>query len=167
MAIRELVPISTLIFAMVVWVLDVLIWNTPGLSALILLLLPLLLIRGLWGWKNPELFKKRIIGIAILVVTMALVFTGLRINSGLARDRAEAIIKACEQFKGATGKYPERLVELVPNYMEKIPRTSYALLAGDFIYLSKNNQHRLVYTAIPPYGRSYYTFEEKKWGATD
>lgn len=66
-----------------------------------------------------------------------------------ARKDAGVIVLAIEQFHTHTGKYPSRLDELVPEYLERVPQ-----LPGDvpFGYQSKNDGYTLayVYTDIAP-----------------
>jgi len=43
------------------------------------------------------------------------------LNNWIARQNAEIIIDACNQYKNKDGIFPERLEDLVPNYIKKIP----------------------------------------------
>jgi hypothetical protein len=101
--------------------------------------------------------------IVIPVITLAIVVGNAAIQSKVANANAERIIVACEQFRTATGKYPNQLGELMPKYLSSIPRAKYALAFSDFRYRSLGGNHLLMWDERPPYGRRSYDFEHRKW----
>jgi hypothetical protein len=101
--------------------------------------------------------------IAIPVLALAIVAGNAAIQSKVANANAELIIVACEQFRAATGKYPDQLGELVPKYLSSIPRAKYSLAFSDFRYRNLNGNHLLMWDERPPFGRRMYDFESRKW----
>jgi hypothetical protein len=81
----------------------------------------------------------------------------------IARERAEKLIVAVEQFYAKQGRYPERLEELVPVIIPAIPRAKYVMMADKFGYSVSGSRHSLGYVVVPPFGRRIYTFEDRKW----
>ena len=85
----------------------------------------------------------------------------------IARERAEKLVVAVEQFYAKHGRYPERLEEIVPEFIPAIPRAKYVELADKFRYSASGSRHSLTYTVMPPYGRRIYTFEDREWTTLD
>ena len=55
-----------------------------------------------------------------LAATAALLF--VRFNTRLATRRAEALIAACEGYREAHSRYPDRLADLAPRFIADIPK---------------------------------------------
>lgn len=118
--------------------------------------------------------------IAIPAVTLALVLGNARLQSLVAKAHAEKIIEASMQYQATNGIYPRTLHELVPKYLDSVPRAKYAFV-GEFYYWAcggrfpsvcarsgaKDGQHMLMWIKIPPFGRPYYILEQAKWGYLD
>lgn len=109
------------------------------------------------GW---EIGLSRIV---IPVLILAIVAGNAAMQSKTANANAERIIVACEQFRAATGKYPNQLDELVPKYLSSIPRAKYALMFSDFRYRNLDGNHQIMWDERPPFGRRIYDFELRKW----
>jgi hypothetical protein len=101
--------------------------------------------------------------ITIPVLTLAIVTGNAALQSNIANANAERIILACEQFRTATGKYPDQLAELVPKYLSSVPRAKYALTFSDFRYRNQEGNHLLMWDKSPPFGRRIFDFENRKW----
>lgn len=93
----------------------------------------------------------------------------LRASEG-ARARALAnearIIPAVDRYRADTGRYPERLDELVPRYL---PSTHPAGRTGAYriTYWRYGGSALLVTTVVPPYGRRTWNFKEHRAGFLD
>jgi len=105
--------------------------------------------------------------IMIPVLVLAIVGGNNALQSKIASANAERIIAACEQFRAATGKYPDKLAELVPKYFSTIPPAKYSLTSSDFRYWNSGGKYELLWTKNPPYGRMIYDFESRKWRYLD
>lgn len=103
---------------------------------------------------------------AFLVVPGAVRATN-RWNESVARGRAEALIKASEDFRLRHGRFPEDLDELVPAFIPKILPARIGVIGSRFEYLPTDSGHRLQWMSLPPYGRTYYLMEEKRWGRSE
>ena len=88
-----------------------------------------------------------------------------------ARLRAArtGIYIACRQYEVRHGRLPDRLDELVPNFIPSVPLAKYTLMPpfNMFIYMARPGQHSLMWTVFPPFGRPYYVFEDNRWGSLD
>lgn len=102
------------------------------------------------------------IGVYLL---MAVAIAGtLFINGRIASHRAEQIIAACRQYESRNHRLPERLQELVPEFLPSVPRAKYTLWYGDFNYLlGSENTHYLRYMIYPPISQAIYSFEDGRW----
>jgi hypothetical protein len=97
------------------------------------------------------------------LMAVAIVAT-IYVNNRIARHQADRVIAACRQFETKYHRFPDRLQELVPEFLPGIPRAKYTLLYGDFSYLvSSEKEHHLYYVAFPPFARVMYAFESDRW----
>jgi hypothetical protein len=107
------------------------------------------------GW-GIALFR-----IAIPALTLGMVLGNSNLQSRIARANAERIISACEQYHVAHGSYPSKLEDLVPQYLESLPRAKYCIMMGEFHYWDMGDCHFFTLAEIPPFGRWSYTFERQ------
>ena len=140
-----------------------------GLIALItvVIVLPVMIIRAVFKRKDKVTFKKRFVIIGIYFVMAALIFVSNNINNHLAKEHAKIVIGACEDYKIKYGVYPGKLPGLVPEFLDEIPPAKYTFFFNRFRYISLKDRHTLLFIAMPPFGRPYYVFEEKRWGYLD
>lgn len=113
------------------------------------------------GWKVS------LSRILIPLLTLALVSGAAGLQTKVAAIHAERIIAACEEFRVVSGRYPRALGQLVPRYLNSIPRAKYSLMAGDFVYWSLDGKPQLMWMATPvPAGLHVYDFERRKWSSS-
>lgn len=112
------------------------------------------------GWKLA-LFR-----VGMPAVTLVLAWANDALQYRIGKENAPRIILACEAFHDANGEYPKTLDELVPRYLQSIPRAKYCLMQGNFLYWNYGRP-MLVWYIDPPFGRKIYDFEEKRWGYLD
>lgn len=112
--------------------------------------------------------RERLIRFGIYMAAVLVVF-GLRMfNTSLAQQRAHAIIRAVDAYKLKTGGYPDRLEQLVPAYLPKVPhKAKLTMMDAGFRYSSRDGSHSLSYVSLPPFGRRIYTFETASWDRLD
>lgn len=104
--------------------------------------------------------------VLIPIVTFLLVDANCSLQRTIAMGNAERLIEACERYRQANGAYPERLAELVPRYLNAIPRAKYCCFQGEFWYIGAPRPLLLWYE-VPPFGRRIYNFERGDWGYLD
>lgn len=79
------------------------------------------------------------------------------------------IVNALEDYCSSNGKYPNKLEELVPIYIKKIPKTAYRrLLVGfyipfDYCYYDENDNDFILSCRYHIFSELYYNSREKKW----
>lgn len=114
------------------------------------------------GWRVA------LIRVAAPVLTLGIVVGNTALQWRIGEARADRVVKACEQFHTANGRYPETLDELVPRYLRSVPRAKYCLFLGNFMYYANQGLHPiLVWYKLPPFGRPIYDFESGTWGYID
>ena len=132
--------------------------------------------RSLLAKKFAACRKERLIRFAVYLAAVAVVLSLIPINRHVAEERAERIIAAVETYKAANGKYPDRLDELVPQFIAEVPaKARVTFTDSGFRYYAtsydagseQKESHTLMYVAMPPFGRKTYHFETKKWGFID
>ena len=108
-------------------------------------------------------FKLRLSKAAVTSIGGFAALTIIVYGNVIARERAESLVVAVEQFHAKHGRYPERLGEIVPEFIPEIPKAKYVLIADRFRYFKSDSRHSLMYVEIPPFGRRIYTFEDRRW----
>lgn len=154
--------------ALALFLLDAFVFNQfVVVLVTVVAILPCLVYRSFTVRQNRPLLRTRLIIVGIYCVMVLMILTANRINNGIARDRTKVIAAACEQYKTKCGKYPERLDTLVPEFLKRIPSAKYSLSNDRFRYLSSEGSHAIMFVAVPPFGRVYYTLETQTWGNID
>jgi hypothetical protein len=122
----------------------------------------LLLVGAVWAYirGRRELSINRLYRASMYVALAIATFGMLNVHAWTAEKRADQVIAACRSYKAKNGKFPDRLQDLVPDFLPSIPPAKYTLTSGDFQYFTETDGvHMLMYVAVPPFGRRLYTFE--------
>ena len=119
--------------------------------------------RAIAARRDGARFKLRLSKAAISAIAGFAALGIIVYGNVIARERAEGLIVAVEQYYAKQGRYPGRLEELVPAIIPAIPRAKYVIVADRFQYSVSGSRHSLMYVVVPPYGRRIYSFEERKW----
>jgi hypothetical protein len=91
-----------------------------------------------------------------------------RFHGATAETHAVRVIEACRAFEARHGMLPNRLEDLVPEFLPAVPRAKYTLAWGEFTYSTfTEKRHTLMYVAFPPFGRRVYHFEARRWSQLD
>jgi hypothetical protein len=106
-----------------------------------------------------------LVRIGIPALTLGLVRANSAVQLGVAEANAQRVVVACEEYHAANGRFPKKLDELVPQYMNSVPRAKYCL-AGDFAYHNFGTP-MLVWQVVPPYYRKIYNFDTRSWSYLD
>jgi hypothetical protein len=94
--------------------------------------------------------------------------TVMRVHTATAETNAAQVIEACRAYQARHGRLPDRLQELVPEFLPAVPPAKYTFSYGAFTYLTSGEQsHTLMYVTLPPFGRRLYHFEEARWSQLD
>lgn len=162
----------SLIFVVIVvltWALIDAFFLGQGFISLILCVAGVLYfpLRAMAARKDSARFRLRLSKAAITSVAGFAALGTIVYGNVIARERAEKLIVAVEQFHAKHGRYPERLEQVVPVFIAEIPRAKYVLTAEKFSYFARDSSHWLMYVEVPPFGRRTYTFEDHKWTSLD
>lgn len=126
--------------------------------------------RALWSWfrGSAALARSRGIRAGMCLFLGAATFATMRFHATTAETHAARVIDACRAFESRRGKLPDRLQELVPEFLPAVPRAKYTVAWGAFTYsTSGSTHHTLMYVALPPFGRQIYNFEAARWSQLD
>ena len=95
-----------------------------------------------------------------------LVAANFCLQGEIAMANAATVIQACEQYREANGAYPERLDDLVPRFLNSIPRAKYCCSRSEFWYFGPPAPV-LDWYEVPPFGRRVYVFDTGRWRYVD
>ncbi len=121
----------------------------------------------IWWRGKPRTARLRAARTGIYVAVAVLVLSVNFANNQLARRRADTLIAACHQYEARHGRLPDRLDELVPDFIPSVPLAKYTLGFNTFMYMARPGHHSLMWVALPPFGRPYYAFEDNRWSILD
>jgi hypothetical protein len=101
------------------------------------------------------------LGVPALILGFVLANNGAQVRVAEARSRR--VVAACEAYHTANGKFPEKLDDLVPQYMPYVPSARYCPGPwSQFHYFNRENPS-LFWYIFPPYDRKIYDFETRRW----
>ena len=150
--------VATILFALDGLVVNVVFFSILPVVIELLVLLPLSFLK-----RYKPLRRHRLKSIGVFLGALALVIVMVNVNARIAPLRAQRLIDAIESYRAATGDYPQKLDDLVPKFIDGVPRAQYTL-GGEFFYL------RLAPTEPPtlrynPHGMDHciYFFKDKRW----
>ncbi|HEX8925493.1 MAG TPA: hypothetical protein VF786_06845 [Terriglobales bacterium] len=158
-----------LITMLVLYVGEVFLLGQGVIAAMAVLVGVFILLMGAWSMlrRNREKAKARGRTAFVLIGTALLALASISVNNALAEKRCRRLIADCEQYHAKYNKYPDRLEQLVPEFISSVPLAKYTMQFNDFSYMSSPERHTIMYVAFPPFGRPYYVFETHRWGYLD
>ena len=113
--------------------------------------------------RNVEV-RVAVARVLVPAATLAIVLANAGLQREIANSNAERITKACESFHAAHGVYPNRLADLVPQYLGSIPRAKYRLIESEFeYYLDQSAYPMLWWRPLPYVSTAGYNFGTGQW----
>ena len=103
-------------------------------------------------FKNKQFSKLYAIKAVIYLMALISIIGIFKLNAYLGKEHAETVII-----------YPDNLNQLVPNYMNRIPKCAYRIMDNEFRYYANPDDVYLMWTVIPPWGRKQYDFKTAEW----
>lgn len=162
---------TTILVAAGLFVVDAFVLNQGVLAIFIILLtLFVFLPRALWALRTSRaLYLERLTRAGIYLLAAAAVFLANVLQNRMADHRAIALGNACLAYHAKYQHYPQRLDELVPEFIPSVPPAKYTLGGGSFFYSAgfHGKEPMLYYQALPPFGRRFYHMETGGWGYLD
>lgn len=166
-------PLSrTLVPAVAMGLFDVVL-NWPVCILLLVFISPLLVLRVAMAWEKPALKRRRVQSLMIYGGVVVMTAIGMHVSARGLSQRTQLLIQAIEDYKTATGGYPDSLEQLVPKQLAAVP-TAKRVFLGHWPYNyfqsvefgrdTGTNRHVLQFVVWPPRKTAYYVFETKEWG---
>jgi predicted PurR-regulated permease PerM len=147
------------------FVIDALVINVGVLGIVMLLFLfPVMLVRARRVKGDAPLYKRHVTVTALYLISAVGILLSIYINNSMAINRAERIIEACDRYNAEIGAYPDDLYDLIPDFIDRIPKAKHTYMNSRFSYGKEDGRHVLSFKVLPPSGINYYTMEEGKWG---
>ena len=97
----------------------------------------------------------------------ALILLLVTLNNRIRDANAQQIIDAVERFRRERPLYPDSLQQLVPLYLDQVPRANYTLMGQGFRYAGDAEDPRLAYLTAMPYRGRFYRFATRQWEEFD
>jgi hypothetical protein len=155
--------------ALVLMCLDAFVIGIPALGLLICFLLVVTSsILCLWF-----LFKEKKISIlyakktSIYLCSIVVIILVFKTNVQIGKRNARILISAIDDYYENIGDYPNKLENLVPQYIEHIPICAYRLSDYRYRYVYSGGSHFLMWQEAPPFGHRIYHFKNAEWSYID
>jgi hypothetical protein len=158
---RSLLP--AILLATLVFTGDVLLVNVVSFSAVVVVFnvavsLPLSFLKR-YRSRRRHVYRT----LAIYLGTLALVVVMVEVNEHVAPLRAQRLVDAIESYRAATGIYPKKLDDLVPDHIDRVPCAQYTL-GGVFYYFHGGTEEPPIFFCNPHFmDHRGYDFKTKKW----
>lgn len=110
-------------------------------------------------FNDKPLLKKSLVCFGVFLALALVSWWFPYFNNKLADSNGKVIVKALESYKNEKGKYPASLEDLVPKYIDSLPRAKYTFLWKDFYWVDNN----LVYVNDAPVNLMKYDFNSSRW----
>ena len=116
--------------------------------------------------------RMRVVRAGLYVLLGVMTSAAGRVQRYTGDTHAQEVIAACKAYRAAHGAFPDRLDDLVPEYLPKIPRARLSATWNQFSYWNasfdrQTRDHILMYTVMPPFGRRVYHLEQDRWSTLD
>jgi hypothetical protein len=154
------------------YALDTWVLFLPVISLIVLgLILPCFLIAAILcvfrRLRTPVLKAMRIMGILFVGVVAAVGTSHFRRD--LTQRRAVKLGQACQAYRGKYHHYPERLDDLVPEFIASVPPATVGIFGDDYFEYSSHDgpEPFIYYNCLPPFGNCYYYVESRCWAFLD
>lgn len=157
---------TALVLAALLVIVDAFVINQGVASGLVGLSLLLVGVPRAFLPKFAMVRSLRLRNLAVYGMAVVLVFALNAANNRLAKGRADMLVASVKAFHSKYQRYPRSLDQLVPEFIERIPRAKYTLGFGGFTYYSGEHIF-LYYTSLPPFGRPTYSFNRNEWRYLD
>ena len=91
------------------------------------------------------------------------------VRKNLTQYCAAKLGKACQAYRAKYHHYPERLDDLVPEFIASVPTVRVSIFGEDrFGYSSHDGSEPFIYyNCLPPFGNCYYYVESRCWAFLD
>lgn len=146
------------------FLVDALVFGHFGLGGLFLMAWLAFLIGSIARKCEQELFEARVRQAAAVLGGIVAIFIFNAFGEHLSKRRAAALAQACYEFQGKNGRFPEKLEELVPGTIPKIPAARLASIGANFRYHA-GATHTLEWVSLT--ARHYLVLEEGRWAIVD
>lgn len=154
------------------YILDAWVLFFPIASLVVLLLiLPSFLITAiLCLFRRCRASALRVMAcIGILFLGVVAVVSTSHFRKNLTQRRATKLGEACLAYRGKYRRYPDRLGDLVPEFISSVPTARVGILGENgFRYSSHDGPEPFIYyNCVPPFGNCYYYVESHCWTFLD
>jgi hypothetical protein len=103
--------------------------------------------------------------VLFIFIASSMPISGVIINNQMKSSikNGNIIVQAIERFNLENQRYPNSLPELVPKYLDNIPRTKMFWKGEDYNYYLENDKINLEFRYNGVIGIMYYDFKKGNW----
>jgi hypothetical protein len=117
------------------------------------------------GWRLA------LVRVGIPILTLLVVRGNDAVQRRIAEANALRVVAACEAYHADNGRFPRKLDDLVPRYLDSVPVARYCLGSSSAFWYTgtarETDYPLLFWQVVPPYYRKIYSFERRSWSYLD
>ena len=158
--------LPSIIFATILFCFDALMMNFVLWLWLAVVWQVLVAVVFLFLNQNESVRRHRLRKIVVYSLAALLAPGVVRVNEHVAPLHAQRLINAVEDYRATTGAYPKKLEDVVPEFIDKVPRPQYTL-GSMFFYVEGLSRGPVLW--YNPHGMDHrrYHFTTKEWTYLD
>lgn len=111
--------------------------------------------------------KKFFLIIACFFTSIFASYFTFKLEKKYAMHTLETLVTACKNYQKKYQAYPEKLENLVPEFLPSIPRAKCNVFWGNFSYERIGNSPSIWCTIFPPFLRYFYDLKQDAYGVMD
>jgi thiol:disulfide interchange protein len=141
-----------------IFILDVFFMDQGILTLVVGLggILVLLIGAGIASVRHKRLVKHRLFKAGIFALMIAAVFGARSFNYKVGNAHLRQITDACNQYRVKYKRFPDKLQDLAPEFIQKIPKVKYVFnYWNEFNYIN----HTIIWVVFPPFARMGYNLD--------
>lgn len=162
--------VAALVLAMLLVAADMIVAG-GGVMFTLLAFVGLVLLGLPWAafaWRERPIFWSRLRSLGMLLLAGLVNCAWFVLDDRRARDNVAAVRQALTQYKAKAGRYPERLEDLVPSHLPRMPQArSFGFGEKVHYRVDKEGAATLMYTSIPPFTRAVLNVQTGEWSILD
>ena len=123
--------------------------------------------QALFAWRRPAVMRAWLIRSAAYGCAAIVMAGVVTLNRALAVQGAEEIVAAVENFHAAEQRYPKALEELLPRFLDRLPRGNVRPYGTSYRYWGEGAARYFSYTMPPWPVLRIYDFRTRQWRIDD
>ncbi len=117
--------------------------------------------------KEQDTARQLVFVAAVYLCAIMAIVSTHSYSQEMGENNARQIVSAVRAYHAEHGKYPQKLTELVPKHLSKIPRARLSVNSDSFQYTGTGDDYQLQWLKVSPAIHRIYRFKGDEWLTID